>query len=222
MPEYVRVVVPATLSKAAAEQVRAASQRLADIVLEPVVMAIVDGTAGAAVDAALARSGGTGYLLRPASAAPMGAAPFVWGADGTPDWSAMWTTFCELALYGGPPHRSADRPVLALADTASSSFDAVAEIVRGIRATTGLEAIPIGDGWVRIECASVRMAAWLCATILLENVIARCEGRSLYLPAAAAFTLEDQVKSVITVLAKTYHYYRAHLEEEECRAPRAS
>src|SRR5262249_47001851 len=36
-------------------------------------------------------------------AAPMTAAPFLWRPDGRPDWRGMWTTFCELALYGGPP-----------------------------------------------------------------------------------------------------------------------
>src|SRR5687768_5964733 len=41
----------------------------------------------------------------------MAAAPFLYRADGRPDWGAMWGSFCELALYGGPPHRGADNPV---------------------------------------------------------------------------------------------------------------
>src|SRR5207244_5343494 len=42
---------------------------------------------------------------RPDPAAPMSSAPFVWNAEGRPDWGSMWTAFCELALYGGPPQR---------------------------------------------------------------------------------------------------------------------
>src|SRR5262249_60058864 len=33
--------------------------------------------------------------------APMSAAPFLLREDGRPDWGAMWSSFCELALYGG-------------------------------------------------------------------------------------------------------------------------
>ena len=55
------------------------------------------------------------------------------------------------------------------------------------------------------------MAAWLCATIIIENVEARCDGDRLLLPASPDFTLEKQIKSVITVLAKTNHYWQAHV-----------
>ena len=44
----------------------------------------------------------------PIVAAPMSAAPFVYRDDGQPDWGTMWQGFCELALYGGPPHRAAE------------------------------------------------------------------------------------------------------------------
>src|SRR5438309_38449 len=49
----------------------------------------------------------------PVSAAPMAAATFVYRDDGRPDWGAMWGTFCELALYGGPPHRGEDSALAA-------------------------------------------------------------------------------------------------------------
>jgi sirohydrochlorin cobaltochelatase len=55
------------------------------------------------------------------------------------------------------------------------------------------------------------MAAWLCATIILENVEARCDEERLLVPAASSFALADQVKSVITVVAKTHHYWSAHI-----------
>jgi sirohydrochlorin cobaltochelatase len=150
------------------------------------------------------------------SAAPMSAAPFVYREDGTPDWAAMWTTFCELALYGGPPHRGPDNPVfvseadgVALAELDS---EMVAEIRRGIKETTGLEAEPADPGWLSIQCDSKRMAAWMCAAIILENVDARCDGDVLYVPASGAFELKNQVKSVITVVAKVHHYWQAHLD----------
>lgn len=145
-------------------------------------------------------------------AAPMSSAPFAW-RDGRPDWGAMWTTFCDLALYGGPPHRGPEQALRAPAAPASdSSPEMLAELERGILETTGLEAGPAGPGLIAVRCESPRMAAWLCAAIILENVDARAEGEQLLLPAGPEFRLEDQVKSVITVVAKTHHYWREHLE----------
>src|SRR4029453_2494868 len=45
------------------------------------------------------------YAPLPRPAQSMSSAPFLWRDDGRPDWSGMWTTFCELALYSGPPQR---------------------------------------------------------------------------------------------------------------------
>jgi hypothetical protein len=150
--------------------------------------------------------------LAPPDAGAMAAAPFVW-REGRPDWGAMWTTFCDLALHGGPPHRGPEQALRAPAGTASdSSPEMLAELERGILETTGLEAAPAGPGLIAIRCESPRMAAWLCAAIILENVDARVEGDRLLRPAGPDFRLEDQVKSVITVVAKTHHYWREHLE----------
>jgi hypothetical protein len=145
----------------------------------------------------------------------MASAPFVWRRDGRPDWGAMWTTFCDLALHGGPPQRG---ELQALRGPSTGDRDAMsapeisAELRRGIEETTGLATEPAEPGWIAIACASARMAAWLCATIILENVDARVEGTRLLVPAGPGFVLEDQVKSVITVVAKTHHYWREHLE----------
>ena len=148
----------------------------------------------------------------PAPAAPMGAAPFLWTADGRPDWGGMWTTFCELALYGGPPHRGPDSALRASAPGASASDAAMlAEMRRGIWETTGLYAEPTGPGWLAITCETPTMAAWMCAAIILENVDARVEDDRLLVPAGPAYTLADQVKSIITVVAKTHHYWTAHV-----------
>ncbi|HSB41206.1 MAG TPA: sirohydrochlorin chelatase, partial [Methylomirabilota bacterium] len=95
---------------------------------------------------------------------------------------------------------------------AAAPPEILAELERGIRETTGLAVEPTEPGWIAVACESSRMAAWLCATIILENVDARLDGTRLLLPAGPEFTLEDQVKSVITVVAKTHHYWREHLE----------
>lgn len=145
-------------------------------------------------------------------AASMSSAPFAFREDGRPDWSAMWTDFCELALYGGPPHRGEDEALGAVVEgPAVPDFDAIAEIRRGIFETTGLFSERAEPGWLAVTCHSKRMAAWLCASIILENVDARCEDERLFVPAHESFELKNQVKSVITVVAKTNHYWQAHV-----------
>ena len=150
----------------------------------------------------------------------MGQAPFVRGANGRPRWAEMWESFCELALFGGPPHRGPGNAVRADEDDRPpagrprAAFDAVAEIRRGIEETTGLSTAPAEPGWLAITCESPRMAAWLSATIILENVDARARGATLLVPASARYRLEDEVKSVITVVAKTHHYWLAHARAE--------
>lgn len=159
------------------------------------------------------------------NAAPMSSAPFVYGEDGRPDWSTMWQTFCELALYGGPPHRGDDEAIEApeaLQTATTPEFDAVAEIRRGIWETTGLFSEPEEPGWLAVSCSSRKMAAWMCAAIILENVEARLDDERLLVPASAEYTLENQVKSVITVVAKTHHYWTAHVQEQEALARRRS
>jgi sirohydrochlorin cobaltochelatase len=192
--------------------------RLAEFLGGPVELWRLDGREGQSddVDTALrAQPVERREIIEPApapSAAPMGSAPFLWRPDGRPDWRAMWTTFCELALFGGPPHRGPENALQAVArgERAEEAFDPVEEIRRGIWETTGLYSEPSTAGWLAVTCESPRMAAWLCATIILENVDARCDEERLLVPAHASFALTDQVKSVITVVAKTHHYWSAH------------
>jgi hypothetical protein len=148
--------------------------------------------------------------------AAMSSAPFVWRPDGRPDWGAMWTSFCELALYGGPPQRgpeSALRP--ARVEAADSESAMLAEMRRGIWETTGLYAESSEPGWLAVTCDSPAMAAWMCAAIILENVGARLEDDRLLLPAGPGYTLDDEVKSIVTVVAKTHHYWQAHVVGQE-------
>jgi len=144
-------------------------------------------------------------------AAPMASAPFLWKDDGRPDWASMWTSFCELALYGGPPHRGPEAALRAPNGATRSDDAMLAEMRRGIWETTGLFAEPAAPGWLAVTCDSPTMAAWLCAAIILENVSARVEDDRLLLPAGPGYTLKDEVKSIITVVAKTHHYWQAHI-----------
>ena len=38
----------------------------------------------------------------------------------------------------------------------------------------------------------------------------RREGAILYLPAGCRFTLDGEIKNVVTAVAKTYHYWTEH------------
>jgi hypothetical protein len=127
----------------------------------------------------------------------------------------MWQTFCELALYGGPPHRGEDSALEQPEAPGAMSAELLGELQRGVSEVSGLDSDLRDDGWLAVHCASKRMAAWLCAAIILENVEARCEGDDLLLPAAAGFELEKEVKSLVTVVAKTNHYWQAHLMDKQ-------
>ena len=52
----------------------------------------------------------------------------------------------------------------------------------------------------------------------MENVAARCRGAILELPAAPHFRLEKEIKNVITVVAKTCHYWLGHMPREQQQA----
>lgn len=144
----------------------------------------------------------------------MTSADFIYRDDGRPDWASMWEGFCELALYGGPPHRGEDTALHAPANPLplTGNEEMVREIRRGIWETTGLFSEPAAEpGWIAVTCHSRKMAAWLCATIILENVDCKVEDERIFLPASPDFGLKDEVKSVITVLAKCNHYWEAHI-----------
>jgi sirohydrochlorin cobaltochelatase len=148
------------------------------------------------------------------SAAPMGAAELVYNDDGTVAWDAVWSGFCELALAGGPPHRGTLLEPVTPAEVEADPVGyqrVLTELTRGISLTTGLPVtLSSTPGWIGVRCHSEEMAIWLLRAIVVENVFARREGTVLYLPAGPAFRLEREVKNVITVLAKTHHYWQEH------------
>jgi sirohydrochlorin cobaltochelatase len=151
--------------------------------------------------------------------APMASAPMRYLPDGSVDWGTMWDSFCVLARDGGPPHRSTLLMPGDDLDPASDAYQAVVrEIVRGIAAVSGLSAVAAEPGWVAVRCHSPEMARWLSASIEQENVAARSEGDTLFVPAAAHFTVKGEIKNVITAVAKTTHYWWEHLPPDVKRA----
>lgn len=153
---------------------------------------------------------------------PMGSAGLKRDEDGRVAWDEIWGSFCDLAMAGGPPHKGA---LLEPASAAEVEADpgrhdeAVSEICRGVEMVSTMPCEPSPDpGWVRVECYSPTMAAWLLRAITMENVSARATGPMLDLPAAPHFRLEKEIKNVITVVAKTCHYWLEHIARQQQRA----
>ena len=146
---------------------------------------------------------------------PMKSAGLKFDADGRVAWDEIWGSFCDLALAGGPPHKGAllEPGARAAIDAAPDRYaEVAAEICRGIALATDLEAEPSPvPGWVRITCLNDAMAGWLLRAITMENVAVRAEGARLELPASPAFRLEKEIKNVVTVAAKTCHYWLGHM-----------
>lgn len=153
---------------------------------------------------------------------PMGSAGLKFDDAGRVAWDDIWKTFCDLAMAGGPPHKGtllepATAPEI---QAAPDRYDEVVEeICRGVEMVTSMPCEPAPDpGWVRVECYTETMASWLQRAIVMENVAARADGVSLDLPASPAFRLEKEIKNVVTVIAKTYHYWDEHMPRSQQRA----
>jgi hypothetical protein len=149
------------------------------------------------------------------SAAPMGTAPMRYTETGQVAWDEMWTDFCDLALAGGPPHRDTllePVPPDEVRADMESYERVVSEIERGWQLVTGLPTVRSEKlGWIGLQCQNEEMALWILRAIVVENVCVRREGYVLYLPAGPAFRLDKEIKNVITVVAKTHHYWTEHL-----------
>jgi sirohydrochlorin cobaltochelatase len=139
----------------------------------------------------------------------------VYREDGAIDWGNMWDSFCVLAQEGGPPHRGDMLLAPSNPDTSSDNYHfAVTEIARGIWEVAELTAVPAIPGWLEILCHSGSQARWLAEAILEENVQARHEGQLLFVPVGDQFRLKQEIKNVITAVAKTTHYWQEHLAVE--------
>ena len=152
----------------------------------------------------------------------MGSAALKYDADGQVAWDQMWGSFCDLAMAGGPPHKGTflESGKEAEIDAQFDRYDEVAEeICRGIRMVTGLRSyVSPTPGWVSVTCHGDGMAGWLVRAIVMENVAARRRGAILELPAAPHFRLEKEIKNVITVTAKTCHYWLGHMPLDQQHA----
>jgi sirohydrochlorin cobaltochelatase len=153
---------------------------------------------------------------------PMRSAGLKYDADGQVAWDQMWGSFCDLAMAGGPPHKGTllEPGTDAEINAQFPRYDEVAEeICRGIRMATGLRAyVSPSPGWVCVTCTGDAMASWLVRAIVMENVAARRRGAILELPAAPRFRLEKEIKNVITVAAKTCHYWVGHTPHDQQQA----
>jgi sirohydrochlorin cobaltochelatase len=151
--------------------------------------------------------------------APMGSAALKYGPDGKVAWDQIWGSFCDLAMAGGPPHKGTLlEPGTDEAITAAPKKyeDVVDEICRGITLASELPAQPSPvRGWVSVDCYSETMASWLLRAIVMENVAAKSRGRELRLPASPEFRLDREIKNVITVIAKTTHYWMGHMSRAQ-------
>lgn len=149
----------------------------------------------------------------------MGSAALKFAPDGQVAWDEIWQTFCDLAMAGGPPHKGTLLEPGDPADIAANQqqYDTVAEeVCRGIWLAADLPAqVDTRPGWVRVQCHTSTMAAWLMRAIVMENVAARSSGVMLYLPAAPHFRIEKEIKNVVTVIAKTAHYWTGHMSRSQ-------
>jgi hypothetical protein len=150
-----------------------------------------------------------------AQAQPMASAPMKFDESGAVAWGDMWDSFCVLASAGGPAHRATMLEPGQNPDPDSAEYRAVvAELTRGIALVSGLRAVPAEPGWLRIECPDGAMSAWIVEQGVQENVHLRLDGAAVLAPIGAAWTIKGEIKNVITVIAKTTHYWQDHLAAE--------
>lgn len=145
----------------------------------------------------------------------MGSAGLKFAPDGKVAWDEIWGSFCDLAMAGGPPHKGTLLLPASHSDIMAHSscyHEVVQEICRGVKMVSDLHAEPsTNPGWIRVECVNRVTAEWLLRAITVENIAVRQDGLELELPAAPAYRLEKEIKNVITVMAKTSHYWFGHI-----------
>jgi len=148
-------------------------------------------------------------------AKPMSFAPMRYTDDGNVDWGNMWDSFCVLASAGGPAHRNTLLVPEAGADPCSEAYQFVqSEIIRGVYLVSGLQARPAGAGWIAVECPMGGMAAWVAEQGVQENVQIQQHGSDFWVPCGQNWAVKGEVKNVITVVAKTTHYFADHISSD--------
>ncbi len=150
-----------------------------------------------------------------AMAKPMASAPMKYAEDGSVDWGNMWDSFCVLASAGGPSHRAAMLEPETTADVDSEGYKTTAkEIIRGIFLVSGLRATPHEPGWIAVECPMEGMADWVAEQAIQENVRFRSAGNHFFVPCGENWGYKAEIKNVITVTAKTTHYFADHVSND--------
>lgn len=148
-------------------------------------------------------------------AKPMSSAPMRYSEDGSVDWGNMWDSFCVLASAGGPAHRATMLEPEAGANPESEAYKNVeGEIIRGIYLVSGLQARPAEAGWIAVECPMEGMAAWVAEQGVQENVLIRQRGSAFLVPCGENWTTKGEIKNVVTVVAKTTHYFADHISSD--------
>ena len=150
------------------------------------------------------------------NSAPMdGAADLVYDDQGQVVWDDIWGAFCDLAIAGGPPHRGAllEAPQRDEVQANPAAYENVLdELARGLKQITGWPIVrDAAPGWIGLVCPDEDATVWILRAVLAENVTARREGITLFLPAGPAFRLKYEIKNVITAVAKTHHYWTEHM-----------
>lgn len=148
----------------------------------------------------------------------MGSAKMKYDAQGRVAWGEIWTTFCHLALAGGPPHRGRLLEPVTQAEVEANGEAqqvVVAELERALRLTVDLPQVAERrSGWIGLRCDDGAMAAWLTRAVVAENVFARREAELLFVPVGPAFRIEKEVKNVVVSLAKSCHYLLDHVDDD--------
>lgn len=149
----------------------------------------------------------------------MGSATLKYGSDGKVAWGQIWTSFCDLALAGGPPHRGKLLEPVRRADAEAEpqrTAEVIAELTWAFHLTSALPVVRDDEpGWIAVSCDSIEEAAWLQFAVTAENVSARRQGKLLRMPAGPAFRLEKEIKNVVVALMKSCHYWDGHLSTSQ-------
>src|SRR4051812_9294029 len=146
---------------------------------------------------------------------PMRAAGLVFDADGRVAWNKIWGSFCDLAMAGGPPHKGTllgPGTPNEIASARARYDEVVRKFVPGVGMGRPLLVYRAPTlGWIRASCHSEEMAGWFLRAIRMENVAVRAHGVALDLPVAPHYRLDKEIKNVVTVIAKTCHYWLGHM-----------
>jgi sirohydrochlorin cobaltochelatase len=65
--------------------------------------------------------------------------------------------------------------------------------------------------WIGLACTNDEMALWVLRAIVVENITVRREDKVPWFPAGPDFRLKREMKNVVTVVAKTTHYWQEHI-----------